>query len=299
MESDCPWHATVLKRLAIQLELMKINPRKVKTSTAGAALAALLLGVVGPGPGLAQTARSEATPSKKSAPKPTPAAAPKETPVPFRSGETLTYRVAWATFSAAASLQVGVPERRNLFGWSTWHFRATLHTQPPVRTLFTVDDEFDSYSDTATLETRQYETYQDELGHKENRIMRFVPAGEAGRGPGPEVVVLPGTRDPVGAFFALRSVDWQRSTEFRVPLYDGHDIYQFVAKLEAKDDMVNVAAGSFSASRVAVRLSQKNSQAPEISFLVWLSNDSARVPVQLQAQLPFGSIRAELMPGGK
>jgi uncharacterized protein DUF3108 len=278
---------------------MKICPLKVKTSAAGAALAALLLGAVGQGPGLAQTARSQTPPSKKNAPKSTPASATKEALVPFRSGETLTYRVAWAAFSAAASLQVSVPERRNLFGWSTWHFRAALHTQPPVRTLFTIDDEFDSYGDTTTLETRQYETYQDELGHKENRIMRFVPAGEAGRGPGPEVVVLPGTRDPVGAFFALRSVDWQHSAEFRVPLYDGHDIYQLIAKLDAKDDMVNVAAGSFSASRVAVRLSQKNSGAPDISFLIWLSNDSARVPVQLQAQLPFGSIRAELMPGGK
>ena len=74
-------------------------------------------------------------------------AAPKESPMPFRPGETLTYRVSWAAFSSAASLQLSVPERRDLFGWQTWHFRALAHTLSPVRTLFAVDDQFDSYTD--------------------------------------------------------------------------------------------------------------------------------------------------------
>ena len=121
---------------------------------------------------------------------------PKDLAVPFHVGETLNYRVAWAAFATAASLQVTVPERRNLFGWNTWHFRAALHTQSPVRTLFTVDDEFDSYTDASTLETRQYESYQNELGRKVDQLLHFIPAGQKSRAPGPHVIVLPGTRDP-------------------------------------------------------------------------------------------------------
>ena len=157
----------------------------------------------------------------------------------------MNYRVTWAAFATAASLQVIVPERRNLFGWATWHFRAALHTQAPVRTLFTIDDEFDSYADAATLETRQYETYLDELGRKSNQVLHVVPVGQASRAPGPDVRVLPGTRDPVGVLFALRGVDWQRTREFHVPLYDGRDIYQISARLETGIDMVTVAAGNF------------------------------------------------------
>ena len=70
-------------------------------------------------------------------------------------------------FPTAASLQVTVPEKRDLFGWPTWHFRAALHTQIPVRSLFTIDDQFDSYADTHTLDTRRYETYQNELGARQ------------------------------------------------------------------------------------------------------------------------------------
>lgn len=219
--------------------------------------------------------------------------------MPFRVGETLNYRVAWASFATAASLQVSVPERRDLFGWPTWHFRAALHTQSPVRTLFAVDDEFDSYADVSVLDTRRYETYQSELGRKQDRILHFIEVGQKPWGPGPDIMVLPGTHDPVGALYALRGVDWQRTPEFRVPLYDGRDIYQLSAKLDAKSDIVNVAAGTFSASRVGVTLSQNSKQTADITFVLWMANDAARTPVQFQAQLPFGNIRAELMPGGK
>ncbi len=219
--------------------------------------------------------------------------------MPFRVGEILNYRVAWASFATAASLQVSVPERRDLFGWPTWHFRASLHTQSPVRTLFAVDDEFDSYADASILNTRRYETYQSELGRKEDRVLHFITAGQKPWGPGPDVVVLPGTHDPVGALYALRDVDWQHTPEYHVPLYDGRDIYQMSAKLDAKADIVTVAAGTFSTSRVGVKVAQNNKQSPDITFEVWLANDAARTPVQFQAQLPFGGIRAELQPPPK
>jgi len=248
----------------------------------------------------ASQAASQLSRAKESRPKavPVPPVA-KDLAVPYRAGETLNYRITWAAFTTAASLEVTVPERRNLFGWPTWHFRAALHTQAPVRTLFTVDDEFDSYADAATLETRQYESYLDELGRKNTQVLHFVSVGEASRVPGPYVRVLPGTRDPVGVLFSLRGVDWQKTPEFNAPLYDGRDTYQVTARLEAKGDAVTVAAGSFSASRVAVRLSRKDQKVQDINFEVWLANNAQKTPVQFQAALPFGSVRAELAPPSK
>jgi hypothetical protein len=258
----------------------------------------LIFGLISGARGLSAPAgpdtQDKPTRSKPLITKDTPAPA-KELAMPFHVGETLTYRVAWSAFPSAASLQVSVPERRNLFGWGTWHFRASLHTQRPVRNLFVIDDEFDSYADAATMETHQYESYLNELGRKTNEVLHFVPVGQTSRAPAPDVIVLPGTRDPVGVLYALRRVDWQRTPEFHAPLYDGHDVYQLSARLDAKSDMISVAAGNFPSSRLAVRLSQKNKQLADINFEVWLANDAARTPVQFQAQLPFGSVRAELM----
>jgi len=223
----------------------------------------------------------------------------KDVPVPFRAGETLNYRIAWSAFSNAASLQVSVPERRILFGWPTWHFRAALHTQTPVRNLFSIEDEFDSYTDASTLESHQYELYLSELGKKSTEVLHFIPPGQTSQAPPPQVVVLPGTRDPVAVLYAIRSVDWQHAAGFHAPVYDGHELYQLNAAVQAKSDMVSVPAGTFRATRLAVHLAQSTRKVAGIDFAVWLANDTARTPVQFQAELPFGNVRAELEPASK
>jgi Protein of unknown function (DUF3108) len=214
--------------------------------------------------------------------------------MPFRVGETLNYQVSWAAFSNAANAQFNVVERRDLFGRTTWHLRAAAHTAGSVRTLFTVDDQFDSYTDAANLESRQYEMYLNELGKKESKVVHMLPVGEASRAPGPSVVVPPGTRDPLGAFYMLRSVDWKATPQVRAPVYDGHDMYEVRASLEAPDETVTVAAGKFACSRVAIHVFEYQKEVSSIGFVVWFANSADRTPVQIEGNFPFGSVHAEL-----
>ena len=126
--------------------------------------------------------------------------------MPFRAGEKLAFRVLWSKFSVnAGNLGLSVVERRNFFGRMAWHFQATAHSMDTMRILYALDDQFDSYTDAATLESRRYEMYLNELGKKENKVVHMLPTGEVSRAPSPSVAVLPGTRDPLGAFYILRS----------------------------------------------------------------------------------------------
>jgi hypothetical protein len=223
------------------------------------------------------------------------AAVTKPPVMPFRIGETLNYRVSWSAFSDAASVQLTVPEQRNLFGYATWHFRAQAHTLNPVRELFPIDDQFDSYADQFTLESRQYEMHLNELGKSQDSVFHFASPGQPSRAPGPSVAVLPGTRDPLGTLYALRVVDWSRTPEFRAPVYDGHDMYDVIVRRESAAENIQVPAGSFSATRISVALFQNGKQVWEIQFTAWLANDSSRMPAQIEAQLPFGKLRAALV----
>jgi len=219
----------------------------------------------------------------------------REAPMPFRIGEKLDYRVAWASFANAASIELTVPERRDLMGWGTWHFRASAHTLSPMRALIAVDDQFDSYTDAATLESRQYETYLNEMGRKQTEVFNFLAEGQPARGRAAGVVVTPGTRDPLGAAYALRGVDWQQTIEFRAPVYDGHDVYDMRARLDAPAETIAVAAGKFSVSKISIRLFQRETEVPGTSFTAWLAHDAARTPVLMLAEMPFGNLRAELV----
>jgi hypothetical protein len=246
--------------------------------------------------GFARRAAASQTSLHDKTAKPRPSDPPvKPLAMPFRAGEKLNYRVSWAAFSSAASVELAVPEQRNLFGYATWHFRALAHTLSPVRSLFPIDDQFDSYTDASTLESRQYETHLDEIGKIEDQVFHFLPSGEASRAPGPSIVVLPGTRDPLGTLYALRRIDWDRTPEFRGPVYDGRDLYEVRARRDAAGEPVKVAARSFSASRVSVDVFQHEKEISAVHFTVWLADDASRAPVVMQAQLPFGTLRAELL----
>lgn len=243
--------------------------------------------------GVAQSARRRPTKPKK-----VPETA-KDQPMPFRAGETLNYRVAWAAFSNAASVALAVPERRNLYGFETWHFRAVAHTVSPVRTLFALDDQFDSYTDAATLESRQFEMHLDEMGKINDEVLHLSPSGQPSHFPAPIVIVSPGTRDPLGTLYALRSRDWQHAPDFRAPVYDGHNLYDVRAHCEALSEPVKVTAGNFSAARIAVHVFQYEKELSSIRFEIWIANDPARTPVVIEADLPFGDIRAELLSAPK
>src|SRR5208282_1379099 len=108
---------------------------------------------------------------------------PREQAMPFREGESLTYLVSWSAFSNAASLQLSAPERLELYGWRTWHFRGETHTLGPVRSLFQVDDHFDSYTDASTLESRQFEMHLHELGKIQDQVLHLTATGQSPRAP--------------------------------------------------------------------------------------------------------------------
>jgi hypothetical protein len=223
------------------------------------------------------------------------AATDQQQPVPFHAGEALNYRVEWAASSDAATVALTIPERRNLYGWQTWHFRAAIHTLGRVRSVFEIDDQFDSYSDVSTLECRQFEEHLSELGRQSDRVLRFATAGGESKGPGPTVVVLPGTRDPLDALYDLRAVDWDRTPEFHAQVYDGNNMYEMSARRDETNQPVSVAAGQFSTSRISIQLFQYRRLVAGLHFEIWLANDVARTPVILRADLPFGDVRAELV----
>jgi hypothetical protein len=227
------------------------------------------------------------------------AAAVKEQPMPFHAVETLNYRVSWSAFSTAASVQLSVVERRVLFGWQTWHFRAVAQTLSPVSTLFPVEDQFDSFTDAASLESRQFETHLNELGKVSDQVFHLVATDQKSRAPGASVIVQPGTRDPLGALYALRAVDWQRTPELDAPVYDGKDIFDMRARRDSPGEAVAVPAGNFTASHISVRVFQHEKEMATIHIAIWVASDAAHTPVVLQATLPFGTLRAELLPASQ
>jgi hypothetical protein len=213
---------------------------------------------------------------------------------PFEPGEVLSYRVSWTTFTSAATIQISAVERRNLYGWDAWHFRAVANTVQPVRSIFAIDDQFDSYADAATFGSHQYEMNLDELGNQQKNVMELTPQGQVPRSPLASVVVAPGTRDPVTLLESMRAFDWDHNGELRVPVFDGHHLYEIRATREATGEKVSVPTGTYTTTRIAMGIFSNGKEMQATRFELWLANDAAKTPVAVQAEIPFGTFRVEL-----
>jgi Protein of unknown function (DUF3108) len=233
--------------------------------------------------------------SRKRAKTPAVPAAPAAVPVPFSSGEILEYRVLFSKYAVnAAKVETSVVEERNFFGHLAWHFRAIAHTMDTTRTLFAIDDQFDSYTSAANLFSLQFEMYLHEQGKAQTNLYRMTAEGEPAPADATALRVPPGTRDAIGFLYILRAADWQRTAELHAPVFDGHRIYDVVARIDTPEGILSVPAGNFPAFRVALRLFDHGKELTDTRLWVWFTKDEGRTPVLVEAEIPFGTARIEL-----
>jgi hypothetical protein len=221
---------------------------------------------------------------------------PVDTGLALRSGEVLEYSANVSKLNNVATLKLQVVGRGNFLGKNTWHLKAFAHTENPLRMVFELDDQFDSYSDSGTLASLQYEMHLSERGQKVESVQRMTATGKEPASPdATETRVLPGTRDPLGMMQYLRNVDWTKTPEVRSPVYDGHKLYDLRAKLTPGSEAVTVPAGDFTASKIVIRIFEDGVEKKDASFTLYLANNTARTPVLLEAVMPFATARVELL----
>jgi len=215
---------------------------------------------------------------------------------PLRTGETWQYSANVSKLSNVANLLLKVAEKRNFLGRSAWHLQAFAHTENPLRMMFALDDQFDSYSDAGTLVSMQYEMHLNEKGQTVDSVQRMSPSvKEPAPANATAARVLPGTRDPLGMMQYLRTVDWTKTPEVRSPVYDGHKLYDVNARLEARGEPVTVPAGNFNTLKIELRVLDNGAEMKDAHFILYLSNTDARLPVLLEAVMPFATARVELV----
>jgi Protein of unknown function (DUF3108) len=225
-----------------------------------------------------------------------PAAAPAE-PAGFAPpiGEALEFSASVAKVNNVATLRLSVNGRKEIAGKDAWHLQAFAHTQNPLRLMFELDDQFDSYSAPGDFTSMQYEMRLSERGTKVNSIQRMTATGgEPAGADATQARVLPGTRDPLGMMQYLRGVDWAKTPEVHGPVYDGRKLYEVKAEKTGSAE-VQVPAGRFSTTTLEIKVFDNGAEMKDAHFTLYLAKDAARTPVLLEAVLPFAEARVQLM----
>jgi hypothetical protein len=210
------------------------------------------------------------------------------------TGEVLQFTGSVAKVSNVATLRLSVNGRKEIAGKDAWHLQAFAHTQNPLRMVFELDDQFDSYSVPGDFASVQYEMHLSERGQKVQSVQRLTATGREPAQAGASAArVLPGTRDPLGMMQYLRSVDWAKTPEVHGPVFDGRKLYEVRAQKIGSAE-VEVPAGKFSTSTIEIKVFDDGAEMKDAHFTLYLAKDAARTPVLLEAVLPFAAARVEL-----
>src|SRR5689334_1399405 len=216
--------------------------------------------------------------------------------VALRPGEVLDFVADVSKLSNVANLRLQIVEQRNFFGKNAWHLQALAHTENPLRMVFELDDQFDSYSESTSFSTLQYEMHLNERGQKIESVQRMTTTGVAAPAAGnaTQTHVLAGTRDPLGLMQFLRTIDWSRTPQVRGPVYDGHKLYDVRSEYQGKASGIAVPAGTFSTSKVEIHVYDSGAELRDAHFVLYLADNPARTPVLLEAVMPFATARVAL-----
>ncbi|HUK32199.1 MAG TPA: DUF3108 domain-containing protein [Candidatus Acidoferrum sp.] len=247
-----------------------------------------------------------AAPQRSSKSRPTaPAPASLAVPAaPFHTGEILNYTVQWSMGNSGfrindgASARLAVLGQQNFFGRPAWHVQAQAHTNNPLRYLFVLDDQFDSYASSVDLTGIQFEMYLHEQGKAENHIYRLSSVSAPAPDGATQVQVLPNTRDALGFAYFLRTVNWDQAPEVRTPVFDGRKIYVVQARATTPRTEVTVRAGKFDATGISLRVFDRGTELTDTKLKIWIAHDSAHTPVLIEVELTFGTGRVELLNAG-
>ena len=106
--------------------------------------------------------------------------------------------------------------------------------------------------------------------------------------------VATGTRDAISFLYNLRAVDWQRTPELRVPVFDGRRLYDVVAQVDTQQGTVSVPAGNFSGLARCDPFVRSRQGTDRHEIVVVDYKDAAHTPVLVEAEIPFGTARIEL-----
>jgi hypothetical protein len=243
--------------------------------------------------------------------------------IPFSPGERLVFAMRYGPFNGGElTLEVrsgpdsGKPRGADLRGdlQGTWHLHGRAVSASWISVFYAVDDTIEAWVEGEGFLPRRLEIRVDETGERGTREVEYDhDLGEARyrrnrvyhRKKGPSVLerrddMTPGSQDGLSLLYYLRCRQLAPGMRLEVPLHENGKNRLARISVEAVE-RVKTPLGSMAALPLEIDVVVEGKLANERALRLWLSADPRRLPVRLEAELAFGSLKGVLQsmePGG-
>lgn len=216
-------------------------------------------------------------------------------PAPFVVGESAAYRVRWTSGpvdlpAGTATIGVEAPDDRQ-----TYRFKVQATTAPWVSRFYEAVVTLEATASSRLLPLA-YREIIDEGTRRIDRQLAFDPARQEVRiTSGATSITLPvgmDARDPLSALFYVRTLPFESAARFTLPVSDNGRRLRLDIVVGDRETVV-LDGRTWDAWKLEPRLSERIERDP-LKIAAWVSADHRRIPLLVEVDAGFGSIRLEL-----
>jgi hypothetical protein len=214
--------------------------------------------------------------------------------IPFGIGERFEFSLQYGPLKAGTAV-LSVEGVEEVGEHTCYRVVSEARSNRLVSTFYKVRDRIVSCLDDVTLLTRRSSKKLREGDHR--RDEQLVWDHEEGRvtaTDGSTQAIVPGSRDILGAFYYVRTLDLEVGD--RVPLRAHDDDTSYEMWLEVKrQETIDTPVGRFDCLVYEPQMETDGLFKRSGKLEVWLTRDAARMPVKMQSQIKIGAVSAILI----
>jgi hypothetical protein len=226
--------------------------------------------------------------------------AAQEKRIPFAPGEKLFFEVRWAFIPAAEGVLEVLP-METVDGRKCYHFAMTSRTYEFVDVFYKVRDRIEGFADESMSHSVLYKKTQD--GKRKRRITvnfdweklqaRYSNFDERGE----PIAILPGSFDPLSAFYFFRLYQVKEGEVLKATVTDGKKCAVGGVKV-IKKEKIKVKETVYETFLVEPELEQLGGifdKSKNAKVQIWVTADGTAIPVRVKSEVFVGSFVAELV----
>jgi hypothetical protein len=218
----------------------------------------------------------------------------------FKDGEWLRYKMSYSGFLRAGTAILEV-EETVLNGNKVFHTKGSGWTSGLIKWFFKVEDVYESYFDKDTIKPYVFKRKIDEGGYKKHRITNFDYIANKAYVQDflkqkDTTIPFSNVQDILSSFYYLRNQDvkgLKRGDEIAIDMFMDSQVYPFKLRFLGKE-VINTKFGKINTLVFRPLVQSGRIFKAQESVTIWITDDSNKIPIKMNADLTVGSLRAEL-----
>jgi hypothetical protein len=223
-------------------------------------------------------------------------------PLPFAPGEKLKYALRWENIPAGEML-LEIRPMTSINGSPAYHFVMIAKSNAFVDIFCKIRDRIDAYANAQMTHSMLYRKKQTggrkirEAEVKFDWINNSAQYADTGRTRDP-IALLPGSFDPLSAFYFIRMAVSDQQTQIQRPVTNGKKNFIGNAKVVGRETITLTSGKRYDTFILEPKMGIFGGVFKEskgATLRIWVTADAKRIPVQIKSKVKVGNFTGELV----